>query len=89
MIKLGHWRSAFAVVAVAILLFPAIAMTVSTDIVWGVEDFLAAAGILAFVWLAIEMSVRLLAGTRARLAASVAVILVALTIWAHLAVGVF
>lgn len=89
MIKLGHWRSAFAVVAVAVLLFPAIAMTISTDIAWGAEDFLAAAAILAFVWLAIEVSMRVLPRKGARLAASAVVILVALTIWAHLAVGVF
>jgi hypothetical protein len=89
MIKLGHWRGAFAVVSVAMLFFPAIAMTVSTDIVWGAEDFLAAAGILAFVWLAIEMSVRLLPGTRAQVAAGIVAILAALTVWMHLAVGVF
>jgi hypothetical protein len=89
MIKLGHWRGAFAVVSVAMLFLPALAMTVSTDIVWGVEDFLAAAAILAFVWLAIEMSVRLLPGTRAQVAAGIVAILAALTVWMHLAVGVF
>lgn len=45
----GTWRCAFVVLAAVVPLFPAIAMTVSTDIVWGADDFLAAAGILAFV----------------------------------------
>ncbi|VVT04263.1 hypothetical protein [Rhizobium sp. EC-SD404] len=85
----GTWRCAFALVAVAVLLVPALAVTVSTEIAWGVEDFFAAAGILAFVWLAIEMSVRLLPGTRAQAAAGIVAILAALTVWMHLAVGVF
>jgi hypothetical protein len=86
---LGTWRSAFAVLAAAVLLFPAIAMTVSTDIVWGAEDFLAAGVILAFVWLAIEMSVRLLPTPGTQVAAGVVAIVAAMTVWAHLAIGVF
>jgi hypothetical protein len=56
---------------------------------WGVEDFGAAAALLIGAGLALTLVFRRVRGPISRVVLAGGVVLVALAIWAHLAVGIF
>jgi hypothetical protein len=56
---------------------------------WGIEDFAAAAAIFMATAIALVVALRLFRRQPARLIAAGAVVLVALAVWAHLAVGIW
>lgn len=82
------WRAALWGLAGILLLLPAIAMQFTSEVAWGGEDFLAAALIIGGAGLAIELAVRLLCTPAQRYLAGGAAVLLALAIWAELAVGI-
>lgn len=55
---------------------------------WGIEDFTAAAALLAAAWTGIVLVRRHVHGRVLRPVLFVGVVLVVLAIWAHLAVGI-
>lgn len=55
---------------------------------WGIEDFAAAAALLTAAWLGITLVRRNVHGRVTRPILLIGVVLVALTIWAHLSVGI-
>lgn len=73
----------------ALLLIPFIAMQFTTEVVWTVSDFVAAAVLLLSAGFALELVIRKVSNKENRIAFCVAVIAVLVLIWAELAVGVF
>ena len=55
---------------------------------WGIEDFVAAAVLVAVGWFAIVLVRRTVQGGVLRFILLAGVVLVVLAIWAHLAVGI-
>ena len=82
-------RRYLALVFAAILITPAIAMLITDEVAWGWEDFAAAAALMGMTWLIIEFACHFITSHRARIATSLATAMVALAVWAHLAVGVW
>lgn len=83
-----RWRIAGWGAAGAILLLPLLAMPFTDEVAWGAEDFAAAGLLLGSVGLAFEAAVRVVRGTRARVAVGVALLATLLLAWAELAVGI-
>lgn len=73
--------------AAAMLLVPAAAMMLTAEVDWGVEDFAAFGLMLTLLCLCLEAAWHWLAGPWWRLSAVMLSVLVFLTVWAHLAVG--
>jgi hypothetical protein len=53
---------------------------------WGIEDLIAATGLLAATWLGITLVLRTVKGAGARVILVVGVLLVVVAVWAHLAI---
>lgn len=75
--------------AALLLAFPALGMVMSPEVRWGPEDFLIFALLLVGLCAGIEAALHLFETPRWRIGAGVMAVLVFLTIWAHLAVGLF
>ncbi len=84
-----RWRTLGWGAAGAILLLPLLAMLVTEEMNWGLEDFAAAALLLGAAGLAVELAVHVVRGRRARVAAGLAILAALLLVWAELAVGLF
>lgn len=56
---------------------------------WGIEDFAAAAALLIGAGLALTIIFRSVRGRLPRLLSAGGIVLVVLTVWAHLAVDIF
>lgn len=78
-----------AVATAVLLLVPAVAMQVSSEVLWGPGDFLVAAILLFGAGSLAVLSLRHVVGTGRRLALGGAVGLGLLVVWAELAVGLF
>lgn len=85
----GMWRVILWGTLALALLTPALAMQVTPEVDWSVFDFAVMGALLAMLGLGIELAMRLLRDWRARVAATLAVLLVFLAVWVELAVGVF
>lgn len=85
--NMNRYRAVFALLALALLAVPLVAMQLSADVNWTPGDFVAAAVLLLGLGAAIEMAIRY-APSRAMRAAGVALALAAFVfVWAMLAVG--
>ena len=73
----------------ALLAVPAVAMQISTEVNWGLEDFVTAAILLGSTGLALEGAGRGLVTSGKRMLAALVIIGALLLAWAELAVGVF
>lgn len=78
-----------SIVAIVLLLAPAIAMRFTQEVAWTAVDFIVAGVLLFGTVLAIERVLRKVTGRTARIAACASVVLVLLVVWAELAVGLF
>lgn len=74
--------------AAMLLAFPALG-TVMGRANWGPEDFVAMSVLLALLCAAIEAAVHWLDAPRWRIGGIMLAVLMFLTVWAHLAVGIF
>lgn len=74
--------------AAMLFAFPLLGMVMG-QAKWGAEDFAAMALLLGVLCLAIEGAVHFLDTPRWRIAMILLAVLMFLTIWAHLAVGIF
>ena len=89
----GEPRSAFRfhpklwLASAVLLALPALGMQVSREINWGVEDFAVFAVMLAGLCAAIEAALNWLTAPRWRIGAVMLGVLLFLTVWVHLAVG--
>ena len=83
-IRTGFWS-----LAALVLLLPAIAMTLTTEVNWGPGDFAIMAGLLCMVGLGIELALRATISGTARLLAIAGMVGLFLIVWAELAVGLF
>jgi hypothetical protein len=77
-----------AIVTVALLLIPAIAMQFTDEVNWGALDFLLM-GVLLFVTGSLAVLTWQKINPKYRMIAIIGVLLMILLIWAELAVGVF
>jgi hypothetical protein len=75
--------------AAMLFAFPALGTVMSAEVNWGPEDFAAMGVLLALVCGAIEAAIHFLDAPRWRIGAIMLAVLMMLTIWAHLAVGIF
>jgi hypothetical protein len=73
--------------AMAMLLVPAAAMLLTSEVNWGAEDFAAFGLMLTVLCLCLEAAGHWLAAPWWRLSAVMLSVLVFLTLWAHLAVN--
>lgn len=73
--------------AALLLALPALAMLVSDEVNWGLEDFAAFGLMLAGLCAGIEAALNWLTAPRWRIGAVTLGVLLFLTLWAHLAVG--
>lgn len=83
------WRVAMWGGAAGLLLIPAIAMQMTSEVRWGPEDFLTMAVMLVLACSAFELAVRTIRGTTACGLAGIAILGIFLLVWAELAVGIF
>ncbi len=72
-----------------LLAVPAVAMRLTKEINWGPEDFTVAAIMLVVLCGAIEAALNWLTALRWRISAAALAVLLFLTLWVHLAVGLF
>lgn len=77
------------IAAAVMLALPAVGMQVTHKIDWGIEDFAVFALMLVALCLAIEAAHNWLTALRWRISAMTFAGLLFLTMWAHLAVGLF
>lgn len=75
--------------AAMLFAFPALGTAMSPEVNWGAEDFAAMALMLAVLCGAIEAALHFLATPMWRIAGVGLAVLMFLTLWAHLAVGLF
>lgn len=75
--------------AAMLFAFPALGTAMSAEVNWGAEDFAAMALMLGLLCAAIEAALHFLATPMWRIAGIGLGVLMFLTLWAHLAVGVF
>jgi len=87
--NIGRWRLAGWGAAAGLLLLLLIAMRFTDDLVWGTEDFTAAALLLLAAGLALELAVKPPRRRPVRIAAGAHVLPAFLLVWAELAVGIF
>ncbi len=81
------WRIAGWSIAVILLIIPAVAMQVTTEVDWDLPDFIVMGGLLAAIGLGIEFLVRQSQSAAYRVGAVIALVTAFLTIWVNLAVG--
>jgi hypothetical protein len=72
-----------------ILLIPFIAMQFSSEVKWGLFDFISAGTLLLCTGLACELVLRKVKQTSHRIVICAAILLVLFLTWAELAVGIF
>ena len=82
-------RAVCWMVAAAILLVPALAMQFTGEVSWGPGDFVVMGGLLVLLCLAVEGVARLDARFYTKVAGALALVMVFVTVWAELAVGLF
>jgi len=88
-------RSAFRfhrslwVCASMMLAFPALGMLMNDEVNWGLEDFAVFSLMLAGLCAGLEVAWHWLDSPRWRVGAALLGLLLFLTVWAHLAVGIF
>ena len=75
--------------AAMLFAFPVLGMAMSDEVNWGAEDFAAMALLLGLLCGAIETALHFLDSPRWRIAGIGLAVLLFLTVWAHLAVGLF
>lgn len=75
--------------AAMLFAFPALGNLMSPEVNWGAEDFAAMALLLALMCGAVEAAVHWLDSPRWRIGGIMLAVLMFLTVWAHLAVGIF
>ena len=78
-----------ALVALAVLLVPLVAMQFTTEVNWSVADFVVMGTLLFAVGLALELVTQKITNQSHRTIAKIIIVLLFLLIWAELAVGVF
>ncbi len=83
------WRLALWGGIAGVLALPALAMQLTPEVNWGLEDFIAAAGLLGLTGLGLEMAARARLRLTARLAVGAALVVTMAVVWAELAVGIF
>ena len=71
----------------ALLLLPLLAMQFTSEVAWSAGDFLAAALLLGGLGLSLEVTMRFVNDTRARILVGLAVLAAFFLVWAELAVG--
>lgn len=74
--------------AAMLFAFPALGTAMSPEVNWGPEDFIAMAVLLGGLCAAIEAALHFLDAPRWRIGMIVLAVLMVLTVWAHLAVGI-
>lgn len=82
-------RIGFAVVALALLAIPLIAMQFTGEVNWAPGDFVVMGGLLAGLYAGVELALRASRTPFGRVLAICTCLLAFLTIWAELAVGIF
>lgn len=88
-ISLSRAASRTALVTLALLLVPLVAMRFSSEVNWGIEDFLAAGILLFGAGMAYSVAARRARSRVQRIAVAALVLAVLGTVWAQLAVGLF
>lgn len=78
-----------ALIAVAILVVPLVAMLLTDEVNWGLMDFIVIGALLFGTGLTYELLVRRVRDKKRRLVIGAGVALVVLYLWAELAVGIF
>jgi hypothetical protein len=75
--------------AAMLFAFPVLGEVMSPEVKWGAEDFAAMALLLTALCAAIETGLHFMDTPRWRIAGIMVAVLLFLTVWAHLAVGIF
>ena len=77
------------IVVTILLLIPLIAMQFTNEVVWELNDFVAAGVLLYGTGFLIDLAIRKVKNKENRIALCVAILLVLALIWVELAVGIF
>lgn len=85
---INGWRIAGWGSALAILVFPALAMQFTTEVNWTASDFVFAAILLGFVGTVIELAARFARPGKARIGYMLAGLTAFFTFWSNAAVGI-
>lgn len=84
-----HFHPSLWIGTAMLFAFPLLGMVMSREVKWGLEDFGAMALLLALLCGAIEAAIHFLDAPRWRIGGIMLAVLLFLTVWAHLAVGIF
>lgn len=82
-------RTILLSIIIAVLLVPLIAMQFTNEVNWSLGDFVAAATLLLGTGFVFDLIMNKVKAPNLRLVLSIALLLLLLTIWAELAVGIF
>lgn len=83
------WRIAMWGAAAGVLLLPAIAMQLTSEVAWGLEDFLTMGTMLLIACGSFELAVKAIRSSVGRALAGVVILGLFLLVWVELAVGIF
>lgn len=87
--SLSRSASRTALVTLALLSVPLVAMNFTEEVNWGFEDFLAAGGLLFAAGMAYSLAARHVRSTVHRIFVAALVLVALAAVWAQLAVGLF
>ena len=87
--RVGRWRLARWSIAATLLMAPAIAMQITSEVRWGPGDFLVFGGMLAAACYAFELLLRITQRRAYWVASALAVLAIFLLVWAELAIGIW
>lgn len=89
-IQMNNKRLVLLMLAAAgLLMVPLVAMRFTSEVDWGVFDFIVAGVLLFGTGLAIELALRIVTGFWTRVAAVLGLLFILFLVWAELAVGIF
>ena len=87
--RANRWRIAGWGLVAFLLLVPAAAMQLTSEVSWGPGDFVAAAALLGLTGTGLELAARLPGSAVRRLAVAGGIVVLALLVWIERAVGIF
>lgn len=89
MITLPFWMKRIFAITSVLLFIPFFAMQFTSEVNWGILDFIVMGGLLLFFGFTFDLLIRKVFKLNLKVLLGIGVIIIFLLIWAELAVGIF